>query len=124
MKKRVFISFAYEDKVLRDFLVEQARNENSPFEFIDMSVKDPWESCWKTNCRAKIKMCDGVIAIITNNTKKADGQLRDIRCAEDEGIPTYAILGHKDQTPHINELKSLKVIGWTWENIKRAISQM
>ena len=38
--------------------------------------------------------------------------------------PTYAILGHKDQTPHINELKSLKVIGWTWENIKRAISQM
>ena len=63
-------SFAYEDKVLRDFLVEQARNENSPFEFIDMSVKDPWESCWKTNCRAKIKMCDGVIAIITNNTKK------------------------------------------------------
>ena len=41
MKKRVFISFAYEDKVLRDFLEEKTRNEKSPFEFIDMSVKDP-----------------------------------------------------------------------------------
>jgi len=37
-KKRVFISFAIEDKNLRNMLVGQARNENSPFEFVDMSV--------------------------------------------------------------------------------------
>jgi len=39
--KRIFISFAIEDKELRTFLVGQARNENSPFEFTDMSVKEP-----------------------------------------------------------------------------------
>ncbi len=43
-KKRIFISFAMEDKTLRDFLVGQAKNEKSPFEFVDMSVKKPWES--------------------------------------------------------------------------------
>lgn len=37
-KKRVFISFAIEDKSLRDFLVGQAKNENSPFEFVDIGV--------------------------------------------------------------------------------------
>ena len=72
MKKRIFISFAVEDKVLRDFLVGQARNDNSPFEFYDMSVKTPWDHAWKTNCRTKIKGCDGVIAIITSNTKNAN----------------------------------------------------
>ncbi|MFR7764720.1 MAG: hypothetical protein ACLU05_04810 [Anaerococcus obesiensis] len=40
-----------------------------------MSVKQPWTSSWKTNCRTKIRSCDGMIAIITSNTKNADGQL-------------------------------------------------
>lgn len=38
-KKRIFISFAIEDANLRDLLVGQVKNENSPFEFVDMSVK-------------------------------------------------------------------------------------
>jgi hypothetical protein len=64
-KNRIFISFAIEDKTLRDLLVGQARNEKSPFEFVDMSVKTPWDSAWKTNCRTKIKGCDGVLIIVT-----------------------------------------------------------
>ena len=37
-KKRVFIAFAMEDKVIRDFLVGQRDANRSPFEFVDMSV--------------------------------------------------------------------------------------
>ena len=37
-KKRIFISFAIEDANLRDLLVGQVKNENSPFEFVDMSA--------------------------------------------------------------------------------------
>lgn len=55
--KRIFISFAKEDINLRDFLRGQSRNENSPFEFVDMSVKEPWDNKWKTNCRTRIKGC-------------------------------------------------------------------
>ena len=51
--KRIFISFAIEDSTLRDFLVGQARNVNSPFEFVDMSVKQPWDSHWKTKLQAR-----------------------------------------------------------------------
>jgi hypothetical protein len=38
-RKKVFISFAIEDIEYRDFLVSQALRQNSPFDFIDMSVK-------------------------------------------------------------------------------------
>lgn len=41
---RIFISFAKEDIRLRDLLKEQAQNENSQFEYVDMSVKQPWDS--------------------------------------------------------------------------------
>ena len=47
-KKKVFISFAIEDKRFRNFLVSQAKNKRSHFDFTDMSVKKPWpEKEWK-----------------------------------------------------------------------------
>ena len=56
VKKRIFISFAIEDEQYRNFLVAQAKNERSPFTFVDMSVKQPWdEKNWKQKCRTKIK---------------------------------------------------------------------
>lgn len=46
---RIFIAFAAEDSTYRDFLVGQAKNEKSTFGFTDMSVKQPWDSQWKTS---------------------------------------------------------------------------
>ena len=54
--KKIFISFAKEDERYRDYLVEQARKGNSPFDFVDMSVKRPWKEYeWKEKCRQKIE---------------------------------------------------------------------
>lgn len=124
--KRIFISFAIEDGNLRDLLRGQSRNTNSPFEFVDMSVKQPWVSQWKTKCRTKIRGCDGMISIITRNTKKADGQIWEMNCATDEGIPLLAIYGNKD---HIgatipNECGHLPVVDWIWEKISAWIKQL
>ena len=99
VKKRVFISFAIEDENLRNLLVGQGKNDDTPFEFVDMSVKQPWDSAWKTKCRTKIKGCDGIVAIVTKNTKFATGQLWEIDCAKEEYIPRKGIWGHKENRP-------------------------
>ena len=91
MNKRIFISFPEQDSNLRDLLVGQSKNTNSPFDFIDMSVHRPWDSAWKTNCREKIKSCAGLIAIITRNTYSADGQIWEINCAKEEFLPILCI---------------------------------
>jgi hypothetical protein len=126
MAKRIFISFAIEDSNLRDFLVGQARNKNSPFEFVDMSVKEPWDSAWKTNCRTKIKGCDGMIIIVTKNTKKADGQLWEVKCAKEEGIPRRGIWGYSDDKPATvpSELDGVRIVNWTWDNIESFINSL
>lgn len=69
-RKRVFIAFAIEDKTLRDFLAGQAKLKQSPFDFIDMGPKEPWDTQWKTNCRTRVMGCDGVVALISKNTTK------------------------------------------------------
>ncbi len=124
--KRIFISFAIEDENLRDLLKGQARNQNSPFEFVDMSVKEPWDSKWKTNCRIRIKGCDGVISIITKNTKNANGQIWEMKCAKEEGIPIIGIYGNNDHSgisvPY--ECGYIKLMDWTWSNILSWIDKL
>ena len=124
--KRIFISFAVEDEKLRDFLRGQSRNENCPFEFIDMAVKHPWDSMWKTNSRTRIKGCDGVIAIVTKHTPQADGQLWEIRCAVEEGIPTIGIYGNNDHTGIYVPASCgyIRLVDWTWLNISHWINEL
>jgi len=126
MAKRVFISFAIEDKSLRDFLVGQAKNEKSPFEFVDMSVKEPWDSAWKTRCRTKIKGCDGMLIIVTKKTRNATGQLWEISCAKEESIPRRGIWGYSDDKPATlpSELDGVRIMNWTWANIKSWIDSL
>lgn len=120
--KRVFISFAIEDKFARDHLVYQAQNHKVPFEFYDMSVKNPFDSAWKTQCRDRIKMCDGAIALISKRTRLADGAKWEMQCAIDEGIPIIGVHIHKDDKGQIpTELQGKRIINWTWDGIKNFI---
>ena len=124
--KRVFIAFAVEGKFARDNLVFQAKQQRDvPFDFTDMSVKDPWDSAWKTNCRSKIKGCDGVITFISRHTPKAEGACWEIQCAKEEGIPIKAVWVHKnDPCCKPSELGSTPVVFWTWENISNFIDSL
>lgn len=124
-KFRIFTSFAIEDANLRTMLVGQARNEKSPFAFVDMSVKEPWDNAWKTNCRIKIKGCDGVIGIITNNTVKASGQLWELQCAYDEGIPVLLIYGNSDRPGNLPDpVKGRRINLWSWDNISAFLDKL
>lgn len=122
---RIFISFAIEDSNLRDLLRGQARNNNSPFDYIDMSAKQPWDSAWKTHCRTRIKGCDGVIAIVTANTPSASGQLWEISCAKEEGIPVLGIYGYSNKAGYIPATCGyVNIVDWTWSNIANWLNQL
>jgi hypothetical protein len=124
--KRVFISFAIEDKNIRTLLSGQSRHEKTPFEFIDMSVKKPWDKAWKTQCREKIKKCHGMIVLVTKNTKNADGVHWEIKCAKEEGLPIMAMYANSDDKKHElpKELKDLRIQKWSWPNINKFIDKI
>lgn len=126
IKKKVFVSFAIEDKKSRDLLVGQSRNDRTPFEFTDMSVKKPWSRAWKTRCRKRIKSCSGVIVLISKSTFQADGALWEIRCAAEERIPTRALYINNESRGCTlpAELKGQHIYKWSWENIKKFVEKL
>jgi hypothetical protein len=118
-KKVVFVAFAIEDERQRDFLKGQSLNTNSPFEYIDMSVKDPYDSDWKARVRTRIKRSDGVIALVSKNSLESRGQKWEISCAKEEKKKILGIWAYKDDRTY---LEGVNTVPWTWEAIKTFIN--
>lgn len=126
MAKRVFTAFAMEDRGLRDLLVGQRLHTGTPFEWTDMSVKNPWDAQWKTQCRSRIRGCDGVIGLITHNTPTASGQLWELKCAYEERKPVLLLHGYSDKRPLYmpNEIKGHAINVWTWDRIANFVASL
>lgn len=123
--KRVFIAFAVEDEITKYLFTGQAKNAKVPYEFIDMSVKEPYDEKWKTNCRTRIRSCHGVIALVSKNTKNASGELWEIDCAKQENIPLLGIyVGGATWLNKPTNLNGEPCKEWTWDNVKVFIESL
>ena len=90
--KRVFISFDFEhDKELRDALVDQAKNPDSPFEITDFSVHEPFESKWRHKVRDQIRKTDLTIVICGEHTHTAQGVAAELTITQEEQKPYFLL---------------------------------
>jgi hypothetical protein len=55
-EKIVFVAFAIEDKDQRTLLKGQTFHPRAPFEFVDMSVKEPYDKDWKDRVLTRIPL--------------------------------------------------------------------
>ena len=121
-KKRVFVSFDFDnDKVLKDFIIGQARNPDSPFEVIDTSLKEaaPMKT-WEDKARVAISRSDLVLVMVGRYTYRAPGVLKEVRMAREEGIPIAQMIGYRDgaYTPVPD---AGRLYQWDWENLKKLL---
>lgn len=116
-KKTVFIAFAKENEGTRNLFTGQRVHPDTPFEFTDMSVKEPYSSEWKERVRTRILRSDGVIALISSSTPKATGELWEISCAVSERKPLLGIWIEDGYRTKPSEMGSSPCKGWTWDNV-------
>lgn len=114
-KKVIFVAFAIEDERQRDLLKGQSLNTKSPFEYIDMSVKEPYSSEWKERVRTRIRRSDGVIALVSKKSLTSSGQQWEIACAREEKKHVLGIWVYTDDRTN---LEGVRTVAWTWDAIK------
>lgn len=122
-KKRVFVSFDFDnDRILRDFIIGQAKLADSPFEIVDCSLKEaaPMKD-WQDKARRAIKGCGLVVVMVGQQTHQAPGVLKEVKMAREEGISIVQIIGYRNgdykPVPDAGRLYS-----WNWENLKKLLS--
>lgn len=120
-KKTIFVAFAIEDEKQRDLLKGQSLNTASPFEYIDMSVKQAYSKEWKEKVRARIKRSDGVIALVSKNSLSSSGQQWEVDCAKEE---KKRVLGIWAYTNDRTKLSGVNTKVWTWDSIKKFIDEL
>lgn len=120
-KKIIFVAFAIEDERMRDLLKGQSLNTKCEFEYIDMSVKEAYESGWKDKVRTRIKRSDGVISLISSDSLTSTGQKWEIECAKEEGKAILPLWIYKDDQ---TKLDGLSPVVWTWDGVKSFIDSL
>lgn len=120
-KKVVFVAFAIEDERIRDMIKGQSLNTKSPFEYIDMSVKEAYDEEWKKRVRTRILRSDGVLVIVSKNSLTSSGQKWEIECARDEGKKVRGIWAYKEDRTN---LPGVNTMVWNWDNIANWIDSL
>lgn len=120
-KKTIFVAFAMEDKACRNLLKGQSLHTDSPFEYVDMSVKEPYDTEWKDRVRTRIKRSDGVIVLVSKNSLTSTGQKWEIACAKEEKVPLRGFWCYKEDR---TDLVGVNTKVWTWENVAAFIDSL
>jgi hypothetical protein len=120
-KKIIFIAFAIEDVRIRDMIKGQSLHTESPFEYVDMSVREAYEEEWKKKVRTRILRSDGVLVIVSKNSLNSNGQKWEIQCAKDERKKIRGIWAYKDDR---TDLAGVNTMVWTWDNIAAWIDSL
>jgi hypothetical protein len=119
--KTIFVAFAIEDERIRDLIKGQSLHTDTPFEYIDMSVKEAYDEEWRKRVRTRILRSDGVLAIVSKHSLASSGQQWEIRCAKEEAKPLRGIWAY---TGDRTNLVGVNTMTWTWENIAAWINSL
>lgn len=119
--KILFIAFAIEDVRQRDFLKGQSLHPRTPFEFIDMSVKEPYSSEWKARVRTRIRRSNGVIVLVSKESLISSGQKWEIECAREEKKRILGIWAYINDRTNIVGVNTLV---WSDNNISNFIDSL
>lgn len=122
--KKVFISYDFDnDSFLKEALVGQAENEDTPFQIIDQSLKEALTGDWKTKIRPRINRSDLVVVMCGQKTHTATGVAAELQIAQELGKPYFLLKGYgeKNCTRPTSATASDKMYSWTWDNLKALI---
>ena len=122
--QRVFISFDYDhDETLKDFLVGQAKNPDTPFTLEDWSIKESLTGNWKEKAKVRIRSVDTLAVICGKNTHTATGVSAEITIAQEEKVPYFLLQGYNSAgcTRPKAAKDTDKMYNWTWDNLKTLV---
>lgn len=121
--QRAFISFDYDnDARLKDLLVGQSKNPDSPFEVHDWSIKTA-SPTWRDEARRRIRASGLVIVLCGKHTHLATGVGVELSIAQEERVNYFLLAGYSDgvNTRPTTAKATDKMYRWTWENLKNLV---
>lgn len=123
MKTPIFVSFDFDnDRKLKEFIIQQARRPDSPFEVIDHSLKEAApERNWEAKAYRAIGRAQVVLVMVGPQTYRASGVLKEIKMAREQDKKVVQVIGYRD-----GDYTPVKGAGqlyrWNWDNLRKILN--
>ena len=111
----VFLSFATEDQLLADAFRAQAVSSRSDLVFRDYSVRESFESSWKTKVERLLQVCSVTICLVGKATYKSDAVNWEVRKSAELGNQVIAVWLGADLQRFPAALEELGVTPVPWD---------
>jgi len=123
-KTKLFVSFDFDhDKVLRDFVIGQAKLTDSPFDVADHSLKEAApEKDWEAKARAAIARSDVFMVMLGSKTLRAPGVLKEVAMAQELGVTRFQVIGYSNGSEDWAVPGAGRTYAWNWENLKKLLA--
>ena len=106
----------------QDFIIGQAKLNDSPFEVTDMSLKEAApEKDWLDKARAAVNRSEVFIVMLGPKTKNAPGVLKEVKIANELNKTKFQIIGYKDGKEEWAVPNGGRVYRWDWDNLKKLL---
>jgi len=124
MAKKVFVSFDFDnDRALRDFIVGQAKNPDSPFEVSDYSLKEEVpDADWLKRARSAITRADVFIVMLGSRTRNSPGVQKEVSIAKELDRKRFQIIGYQGGTDAWAVPDGGRTYSWSWDNLKKLLA--
>ncbi len=123
-KTKLFVSFDFDnDKILRDFIIGQAKLADSPFAVSDHSLKEAApEKNWKAKAHAAISRADKFVVMLGSRTRFAPGVKKEVAMAKSLGKARFQIIGYRDGSRDWAVPDAGVTYSWNWDNLKKLLA--
>lgn len=123
-KKKVFVSFDFDnDKVLKDFLIGQARLSDSPFDISDHSLKEAApEKDWLAKATAAITRAEVFVVMLGPKSNSASGVLKEVRVASGLNKARFQIIGYQEGTASWAVPDAGRTYSWDLNTLKKLLA--
>lgn len=126
IRPRVFISFHVEDEAMINLLRDQGRNSEK-LEFIDYSVKEPFDEKWKTQCTERLKQSKVLVCAIGEDTYSREAVNWEINKAYELGKHVFGVRLHSDKNHRIPQPlmdRHAKILPWKLDAIQAELDKL
>ena len=130
-KRSIFISFAGEDLKQVNLLRGQAKKEDSDLEFVDRSLKDPFDSkdaeYIKRGIRERIRQASVTLVFVTDATAQSKWVNWEVEESVRQGKGVIAMYsGDKAPTTILDSIKKnkIKIVPWDHDVLMKEIERV
>ena len=124
--RNVFLSFQTEDLPRVNLFRSQAENATTDLQFRDYSIKEPFESAWKTSAELIIRRCSVTICLIGPTTWVSDAVDWELRKSFEAGKGVMGVFLYPGQlliTPQALTAHSVTPMPWNIQAVAREIER-